>query len=261
MALSEFPRLGFDPFVELRRMQSEINRLFSGYDPRTRDFPPINIWLGDNSVVVTSEAAGAAYTASITAPSGIWSMTLPGKSWPCSRSLRLPGPRLRKWDWRDLAPNPLGESSDALLRQFGPGANKSPRALDFGDSYVDVVLPRELIGGVPMVVFFQMDKVSHGLKRIQLERPRHAVNPPAFRGVLAGLHTDFGSPDRCAPSRDSRERVSGRGRGAVASGRRRRQCDLPRHDPPSLRGLPVRPSFRLVRANRSAFRADRSVCG
>jgi len=92
-----------------------------------------------------------------------------------------------------------GESSDALLRQFGAGANRLPRALDFGDSYVDIILPRELIGEVPMVVFFQMDKVSHGLKRIQLERPRHAVNPPAFRGVLAGLHTDFGSPDQvCA---------------------------------------------------------------
>ena len=92
-----------------------------------------------------------------------------------------------------------GESSDALLRQFGAGANRLPRALDFGDSYVDIILPRELIGEVPMVVFFQMDKVGHGLKRIQLERPRHAVNPPAFRGVLAGLHTDFGSPDQvCA---------------------------------------------------------------
>jgi hypothetical protein len=31
MALSEFPRMGFDPFAELRRMQSEMNRLFSGY--------------------------------------------------------------------------------------------------------------------------------------------------------------------------------------------------------------------------------------
>ena len=58
MALSEFPRLGFDPFVELRRMQSEMNRLFSGYAPAARDFPPINIWLGDNSVVVTSELPG-----------------------------------------------------------------------------------------------------------------------------------------------------------------------------------------------------------
>src|SRR6516162_2027105 len=31
MALSEFPRMGFDPFAELRRMQSEMNRLFAGY--------------------------------------------------------------------------------------------------------------------------------------------------------------------------------------------------------------------------------------
>jgi hypothetical protein len=58
MALSEFPRLCFDPFVELRRMQSEMNRLFSGFTRTTRDFPPINIWLGDNSVVVTSELPG-----------------------------------------------------------------------------------------------------------------------------------------------------------------------------------------------------------
>jgi HSP20 family protein len=58
MALSEFPRLGFDPFLELRRMQSEMNRVFSGSTPAFRDFPPINIWLGDNSVVVTSELPG-----------------------------------------------------------------------------------------------------------------------------------------------------------------------------------------------------------
>ena len=61
MALSEFPRLGFDPFVELRGMQSEMNRLFSGFSTTTaRDFPPINIWLGDNSVVVTAELPGVA---------------------------------------------------------------------------------------------------------------------------------------------------------------------------------------------------------
>jgi hypothetical protein len=92
-----------------------------------------------------------------------------------------------------------GESSDALLRQFGTDANRLHRAFDFGDSYVDVVLPSRAIGGVPMVVFFQMDKVTHGLKRIQLERPRHGVNPPAFRAILAALQTDFGSPDQtCA---------------------------------------------------------------
>jgi HSP20 family protein len=58
MVLSEFPRLGFDPFLELRRMQGEMNRVFSGFSPAFRDFPPINIWLGDNSVVVTSELPG-----------------------------------------------------------------------------------------------------------------------------------------------------------------------------------------------------------
>jgi HSP20 family protein len=59
MALSEFPRLSSDPFTELRRMQSEMNRLFSGFSAATaRDFPPINIWLGENSVVVTAELPG-----------------------------------------------------------------------------------------------------------------------------------------------------------------------------------------------------------
>ena len=59
MALSEFPRLGFDPFSELRRMQSEMNRLFGGFSAATaRDFPPVNLWLGENSVVVTAELAG-----------------------------------------------------------------------------------------------------------------------------------------------------------------------------------------------------------
>jgi HSP20 family protein len=59
MALSEFPRLGFDPFAELRRMQGEMNRVFSGFNSTAaRDFPPINIWLGENSVVVTAELPG-----------------------------------------------------------------------------------------------------------------------------------------------------------------------------------------------------------
>jgi len=39
-------------------MQSEMNRLFSGFAPAARDFPPINIWLGGNSVVVTGELPG-----------------------------------------------------------------------------------------------------------------------------------------------------------------------------------------------------------
>jgi hypothetical protein len=89
-----------------------------------------------------------------------------------------------------------GESSGALFQQFGDDARRLPRALDFGDSYSDIVLTRQTLGGVPMVVFFQMDKATHGLKRIQLERPRHGVNPPSFRAIASALHTDYGKPDQ-----------------------------------------------------------------
>jgi hypothetical protein len=88
-----------------------------------------------------------------------------------------------------------GESSEDLARQFGTAATRLPRSLDFGDSYANFVL-YDKVGGVPVIVFFQMDKATHGLKRIQLERPRHGVNPPAFRAITAALHSALGEPDR-----------------------------------------------------------------
>jgi hypothetical protein len=92
-----------------------------------------------------------------------------------------------------------GESSDELLRQFGTDARQLRPTLDFGDSYADVILHGQTVGGVRMVVFFQMDKATHGLKRVQLETPRHAVNPPAFRAIAAALHAHYGTPDQtCA---------------------------------------------------------------
>lgn len=92
-----------------------------------------------------------------------------------------------------------GESSEALLRQFGRAAIRLPHGLDFGDSYTDLVLSGETVGGVPIIVFFQMDKRTRGLKRVQLERPRHGVNPPAFRAITAALHEAYGKPDQiCA---------------------------------------------------------------
>lgn len=88
-----------------------------------------------------------------------------------------------------------GEPSRALLAHFGARATVLPRAIDFGDSYVRLVLRNLPVGGFPLTVFFQMDKATGGLKRIQLERQRHGVNPPAFRGVLAALEGEFGAPD------------------------------------------------------------------
>src|SRR5256714_11558562 len=59
MALSEFPRLGFDPFAELGRMKGEMNRILSGFNATAaREFPPINIRLGEHSVVLTAELPG-----------------------------------------------------------------------------------------------------------------------------------------------------------------------------------------------------------
>jgi hypothetical protein len=88
-----------------------------------------------------------------------------------------------------------GEPSRALLAHFGAGATVLPRPLDFGDSYADVVLRNVPVGGFPLIAYFQMDKTTGGLKRIQLERPRHGVTPPAFRAVLAALEAALGAPE------------------------------------------------------------------
>jgi|GEM_PF-1523797 hypothetical protein len=94
--------------------------------------------------------------------------------------------------WRGIY---WGEKTAALLRHFGNRAVKLPRPIDFGDSYAEVALPDAVIGGYPVVTFFQMDKRSHGLKRIQSEWPRHTVSPPAFRALLRALTAAYGPPD------------------------------------------------------------------
>ena len=88
-----------------------------------------------------------------------------------------------------------GESSAALVAHFAGRATVLTPPLDFGDSYADVVLRNVIVGGVPLIGYFQMDKATRGLKRIQFERPRHGVNPAAFRGVLGGVEAAYGPPD------------------------------------------------------------------
>ena len=92
-----------------------------------------------------------------------------------------------------------GESSDALARAFGARATVLARPIEYGDSYADVALRKETLGGYPFIVYFQMDKARGGLKRIQFERPRHGVNPRVFRAVLAALEAEYGAPvERCS---------------------------------------------------------------
>ncbi len=88
-----------------------------------------------------------------------------------------------------------GEAGSVVVQRFGARLTILPWALDFGDSYTRIVMRDVVVGGVPLIAFFQMDKATDGLKRIQLERQRHGVNPPAFRGVVHGLEQAFGAPD------------------------------------------------------------------
>jgi hypothetical protein len=87
-----------------------------------------------------------------------------------------------------------GMSSRALLETLGKRASVLPRPIDFGDSYADVVLRDVVLGGVGMAAFFQMDKATGGLKRVQFERQPHGANPPAYRAVVAALDAAYGAP-------------------------------------------------------------------
>jgi hypothetical protein len=88
-----------------------------------------------------------------------------------------------------------GESPEALQRHFGMRGFALPQPLDFGDSYAPLVVRDVPVGGYPLIAYYQIDKVTHGLKRIQLELPRHMVNAGAFHGVFLTLDADYGAPD------------------------------------------------------------------
>jgi len=50
----------WDPFAEMQRLQADMNRLFEGTRALApaRTYPPVNIWIGDDSVVVTAQMPG-----------------------------------------------------------------------------------------------------------------------------------------------------------------------------------------------------------
>ena len=43
---------------DMARLQDDMNRLYSRLQPRNADFPPVNVWTGEESLVVTSELPG-----------------------------------------------------------------------------------------------------------------------------------------------------------------------------------------------------------
>lgn len=60
MPLSSFDWGGWtDPFRDIRRVQGEINRLLGERGgARAREYPPVNLWTGEEGVVVSAELAG-----------------------------------------------------------------------------------------------------------------------------------------------------------------------------------------------------------
>lgn len=61
MLLTMDGRPEWNPFAELQRMQDEMNRMFSAFEDRTApapDYPPANIWVGEDCAVVTAELPG-----------------------------------------------------------------------------------------------------------------------------------------------------------------------------------------------------------
>ena len=77
---------------------------------------------------------------------------------------------------------------------LGTRATVLARPIDFGDSYANVVLRDVVLGGVKMTAFFQMDKATGGLKRVQFVRQPHGVNPPAYRAIVGALDATYGPP-------------------------------------------------------------------
>ena len=52
-------RFGWDPFADLRRMQTDMNRLFDGYATTSgAGFPAVNVYAKDDALLVTAELPG-----------------------------------------------------------------------------------------------------------------------------------------------------------------------------------------------------------
>jgi hypothetical protein len=98
----------------------------------------------------------------------------------------------------------FGATSAELLQQFGARATRLGRPLDFGDAYVDVVLRNYELGGHPFIVYFQIDRASRTLKRIQIERPRHGAVAMVHQALVVALAERYGEPDRVCAGYEAR---------------------------------------------------------
>jgi hypothetical protein len=108
------------------------------------------------------------------------------------------GPVLDRTRW--------GETSEELRREFGGRATLLAPPVDFGDSYADVALRDESLGGYAFTVFFQMDKATRALKRVMFRRQPHGANPRVFAAATAALAHDYGPPAAVCEAPATRQR-------------------------------------------------------
>jgi hypothetical protein len=65
---------------------------------------------------------------------------------------------------------PFGSDEKAILAKFGGQVKKLESRADFAFWYVDYIIPNYDMDGVPMDVYFQMDKDSHLLTQVLLRK-------------------------------------------------------------------------------------------
>jgi len=57
--LNRYNNLYWDPWREFRRLQRDMNRMFGDFAGlTTREYPAVNLWTGDEDVVLTAEMPG-----------------------------------------------------------------------------------------------------------------------------------------------------------------------------------------------------------
>ncbi len=52
--------MDWDPWREMQRLQSDVNRLFTSYDRAATAFPALNVWSDEQRAVVAAEVPGLA---------------------------------------------------------------------------------------------------------------------------------------------------------------------------------------------------------
>jgi hypothetical protein len=97
------------------------------------------------------------------------------------------------WDKAAWDKAAWGMTAPQLAAAYGTGARRLQPPIEFGDSYAEVVLTDASFAGEAFRVYFQMDKRTHRLAHVLLERRRQYATPAVFAKVLATLGDQYGA--------------------------------------------------------------------